>query len=281
MIVAYLTESYYTWAELFLKSWKITNDNNEKIYLNTRNLKIPQIKNLKDIYPNVIVENKILSVKELSKKHDMPENIITVSKNDCDGGKTTGKHRLWMNITADGDRIESLLEVIKKNRNTDEKYFIHMDIDVLFRGKIDDIKSKSIINDVGLIIRKERKVTDPSKLGVTASGKNKDSLIAIGCVCIGNTDNGQRFVEEWVKIVNSKPMKMRNHCKWGQYAILQAFINLKKEVGWKWFRLPYGEFNAGLVDKPHAKVWYFKKKNKKTSILKARQELKRLGGLKK
>ena len=67
MIVAYLTESYYTWAELFLKSWKITNDNNEKIYLNTRNLKIPQIKNLKDIYPNVIVENNIISVKELSK----------------------------------------------------------------------------------------------------------------------------------------------------------------------------------------------------------------------
>jgi len=276
MIVAYLTESYYDWAELFLKSWKLTNDNDEKIYLNTRNLNNKQIKNLKSIYSNVIIENKKLLVEDLSKKHNISENIIKISKNDCDAGKIAGKHRLWMNITADGDRIESLLNVIKNNRNTNEKYFIHMDIDSLFRGKINEIINGSIVNDVGLIIRKNREITDPAKLNIGIAGKNKDSLIAIGCVCIGNTDNGQKFVEEWVKIVNSKPMKSRNHLKWGQYAILQAFINLKNKKEWKWFRLPYGRFNAGLTDKKHATVWYFKKKNKKTTILKARSELKRM-----
>ncbi len=276
MIVAYLTESYYEWAIIFLKSWKLTNDNNEKIHLNTRNLINSQIKNLNNIYSNVIIENKKMTINELSKKHGIQENIINDSKRDCDSGKTRGKHRLWMNITADGDRVERLLDTIKQNRDS-EKYFIHIDIDMLFRGSIKEIIDNTINNDVGLIIRKgNRNIIDPSKLNVSTNGKNKDSLITIACVAIGSTDNGQRFVEEWVKIINSKPMKMRNHLKWGQYAILQAFVNLKNNENWKWFRIPYGNINANLSKGSHATVWYFKTKNKKASISKAKNELKRI-----
>jgi hypothetical protein len=272
MIVAYLTEDYYRWGELFLKSFKKHNGIDYPIRFNTRNLNRSQAKTLKSIYPLQLV-NKQLTIQGLSTKYNVPPEEIEESKKACAGIKS-GKYRMWMNITADDDRINSLLSTIKDNPK--EPSFVHMDVDFLFRGSIrDSILKKSEKHDVGLIVRKQRDQLDLSKVSLSDTGKNRDSIITIATVAIGNNGNGKKFVKEWVRWINKTPLKQRGGVKWGQFAIYKAFLRYQHDNSFNFWRIPYGEVNSNQSDGPHAKIWYFKGSNKGKEYQKAIQEFRK------
>lgn len=276
MIVAYLTEPYYKWAVLFLKSFKLFHGSDVKIHLNTRDLKTAQISTLKEIYTNIIIENRQISIKGLSKKHNISERTILESKNDCEGGKTKGKHRLWMNLTADDDRIVSLYSTILKNQK--ERMFLHTDIDMLFRGDIrKEILEDSANHDIGLILRHKQAKRDLNKIKLSKSilnSKRSDSIIAIGTVTITNNEKGKAFVKDWVDNIVNTPIKKKSNTKWGQYAILKSYIKFQDVCNF--WRFPVGYVNSKLIDSPSAKIWYFRKKRKNSFYPIAEKEFKRL-----
>ena len=274
MIVAYLTSGYFKWAELFLKSLKLSNGTKYPVFLNTRDLSPGQLHTLRTIYPNLEIDNRQLNVKALSKKHNIPAATILASRKACEGDKATGNHRLWMNITADGDRIVSLRDVI--NSHPTPKAFLHLDIDLLFRGSLDEVFNLGAKNNVGLICRKGGPPSNRIPLNsIVLNAKNSlDSIVIISAVSIQNTPEGKRFMDKWVSYVNSSPMSKRNHCKWGQFAAWKTFCDLQKELSF--FRFPVGCINDRFSPKAHAKMWYPKKKSKDDQYSQMMAEYRRL-----
>lgn len=274
MLVAYLTKSYLEWGKIFLKSYRLTNKTKEKITFNTRDLSPKEINSLKKLYTNLVVNNKKHNIEELSNKYKISQKKIIESKKDCDKGKIGGNHRLWMNITADDDRVNSLLETIKNN--PEEKSFIHTDIDMLFRGDVyKEIIAPSHLHDIGLIVRFKQNIRDLNKIKLSPKKEKKDSTIAIGTVAIKNSAPGIDFVEKWVHYINTTPMKNRDNIKWGQHAAYLAYLDCQT-LDYDFWRFPISCINASFSDSSEAKVWYFRKKNKNNWLEVAKKELERV-----
>lgn len=268
MIISYLTETYFDWGLLFVNSFSLFHPN-EKIYLSTRNLNKSQIKSLSSLSKNIHIDNKPLVIKELSKQYGIPEKKIEDSREGCNDPSKKKNHRLWMNITADGDRINSYLSAMENYKN--EKFYMLTDIDLLFRRNIDDVFQYIMKSgDVGLKLRAGKKGTMPKR--VNTEGKLKDALINISTVAIKNNSNGKTFIERWIKHVNGTPMKKKNGIKWGQYAICLTYNDLSDSM--KFYKFKQRVFSPYLHKE--APVWFFKTKKKKRDYQTAASELKRI-----
>jgi hypothetical protein len=266
MIAIYLTEAYLRWGLLFLRSLRLTNGIEIPVVLNTRGLNRYQVNELKDSYgPKLKIINKPMNMEALSKKHNIPMPMLEKSRASCEGQKDDGNtHRLWMNLTADGDRITSFKEVVHTYK--EQPCFLHMDIDLLFRGDISPIFDLGSVHDVGLIFRKGSRRDDGSRAPInqvpTSAKKNIDSIISIACVCIRNNENGLRFMDKWASYIEGKtPMINRNVYKWGQYAIWEAYKEYKEDIDF--FRFPTGMINTSFSQGDHARIWYPKTKKGK------------------
>lgn len=271
MIISYLTREYLDWGKIFLQSLNLVHPE-IKVHLNTRNLKSKEIEKLKELHENLVIDNKILTVKDLSEKHNIPTEEIEKSRKGCCFSDRKQNHRLFMNLIADGDRINSYLDTVKKYKN--EKVYLLTDIDLLFRKRIDHVFEKAEKHDVGMKLKAGKKEKElPGKLDL--SGENSDTLINISTVTINNNDKGLKFLETWVDYVNSIPMKDKGKVKWGQYAIACAFNECREEVNFFSFSKGLkGVFNSYLTEE--APVWFFKIKEKNKSLDQAKKELKTL-----
>lgn len=264
MIIAYLTEDYLDWAEIFLESLNLVHPE-IKVHLDTRNLNNKQEKKLEKLHKNLVINNKIWSIKDFSEQHNIPIKEVEESKKGCNEGPKKHNHRLWMNLTADGDRINNYLYTILAYEN--EKVYMLADIDILFRKRMDYIFEEAEKHDVGLKLRSKRKNGIPNKLNT--SGKNRDALINIGTLTITNSEKGLKFMRTWVDYINSVPIKKRSRLKWGQYAIACAFNDCMKDTDI--FRFQRGSFSPYLLE--NSPVWFFKSKKKEESFKKAKEEL--------
>jgi len=262
MIICYSTEDYYDWLPIFLKSFYHFNKNGTKIHINTRNLTEKQIGHIYDCYDNVVVENKTMTLNQLSKEHNIPVKTILESRNGCNS-KKKHDHRLWMNIIADGDRINSYYDTVLKY--PDEELYLLLDVDFLFRGNIDHVFEKILKYDVGIRIRKK---SFPKKINI--KNKRIDSIINIATVALNNNKNALHFLDRWIHHINKKPMIKRNHFKWGQYAIALAYNDCSNFNFYRYM----DEFDSSLGKK--STVWFFKTKRKQRDIKIAKNELQRI-----
>lgn len=269
IIVAYFTETYIKWADVFLGSLKKSNGEKYKVILNTRNLTQKQINYLKFLYKNIEINNEQLTLEKLSKRHNVPIEDLRESREDCNNPKRkTGKFRLWMNIIADDDRINAFYNIVR-NCKTDE-IFLQMDIDIMIRDNLIVMEKEAVKYDVGLSSRWRGNIYT---VNTNVPLDREDSMINIGVLTFKNNKNGIKFLKEWTDNINNIPVKNRKG-KWGQTAIFRAFRELK-DSGISYWRVGFQEdgkdaaWNTKLLTT-------FKTKNKNELYNKALEEIGKL-----
>lgn len=258
MIISYLTESYFKWAEIFLESYRIFNDEKMPILLNTRDLNGEQVKRLKKIYGNLEVDNMRLDLEKIARQYGVTKQELIDSRDDITGGKLSGKHRLWMDVTSVCDRTFSFVKYVHTYPSKAD-CFVHFDIDVLFRNDIGWIFDTAKLFDVGLIIR----------------GADVDPRIACGIVAINPNDRSLRFLEKWAREIAETPLYARIPLPYQQWACNKIFMGFRDYANF--WRIPYGpgksvDSKLGLM----ADIWTFKVKKKNESYIIAKLELERL-----
>lgn len=210
MITTYCTNNYYRWAELFLKSWKATNDNSEKICINTLNFNENRIQRLKGIYKNLIIVNENMNFKKIYTKLGMTRGQFEHSRHGIkEGFRDIGKNRSVINFFAVDKRVGSVSNTVNKYKK--EKYFIQCDIDILFRKPIEVLKMDY---DAGLRFKLDKKY--------------QCRKINIGFMFLKNNRKTVKLVNDWIDNVNSVPLNERNIKNpnkklWGQYTFYQAY----------------------------------------------------------
>lgn len=211
MITTYCTDNYYRYAELFLKSWKATNDNSEKICINTLNFNENQIKTLESIYENLIIVNEIMDFKEVYTKLDMTSEQFEKSRLGVrEGFRDVGKNRSVITFFAVDKRVGSIANTVNKYKE-EEDYFIQCDIDLLFRKPIEVLKMQY---DAGLRFKLHREY--------------ECRKINIGFMFLKNNEKTVKLVNDWIDIVksvplNKRPTKNANKKLWGQYTFYKAY----------------------------------------------------------
>jgi len=262
MITTYCTNNYYRWAELFLKSWKTTNDNSEKICINTLNFDESRIQKLKGMYENLIIANENMDFKEIYNNLGMTKEEFENSRHGVkEGFRDIGKNRSVVTFFASDKRINSVLRTI--NEHKEEKYFLQCDIDLLFRKPIEVIKMDY---DAGLRFKLHRQY--------------ECRKINIGFMFLKNNKKTVKLVNDWVDVVNSVPLHKRdiktlNSKLWGQYTFYQAYkMNKLKTfvISDSYFDNRYND--KSVVWSANKRMWKNKTRNKTNTyeFLKAEHE---------
>ena len=213
MITTFCTDNYYRWSELFLKSWKATNDNEEKIHISTLNFSNQQIENLMGLYDNLIISNEQMDFTEHREKLGMTEAEFEAARTGVkEGARNINKNRYVMNLFAVDKRVESIWRTV--NTYGDEPYYIQCDIDLLFRKSIHRVfPTWSLKMDAGLRYRGKQE-RDCKKIN-------------IGFMWLRNNVKTLKLVNDWYDVVNSIPNEERdiedpNKNMWGQWTFFLA-----------------------------------------------------------
>lgn len=259
MIITYCTDTYYRWAVLFLKSWKKTNDNSEKIYINTLNFNNKKINYLKSIYDNLTIKNKNMTFEKVCEQLNMSEEEFEDCRIKIREGDRTGINRHVISFFASDKRAESVCKTV--NEYKDEPYFIQCDIDLLFRKIIPLERWKLLHDDVGLRFKLERKF--------------ECRKINIGFMFLKNNKKIVRLINDWYNFTKLVPLEERtltdkNKIAWGQYTFYQAFL---KNTELKCFNISDSFFDNKYRNESH--IWSANKRiegNKTNTYLFLRSE---------
>lgn len=236
MIITTCTGSYYKWGELFLRSFKITNDNNIPIHINGVWLSDKQIEIFKSIYPKLTITNRRFTDKWIAKEYGVTVEDVERCKERISKGF---KHRcrFWMDFIVVDGRISWLVETMQDNK--DASWWLHLDIDMMFRFPIQPLIDDILNHDVVCRFRPNRTFTRPN-------GKEPPDSMKIAGGMVGmRKENGLRFAEKWLEMINSKTWQDYAKSKnlphglmgrgepWGQTALYYAYEYYKDEFTWK------------------------------------------------
>ncbi len=246
MIIAYCTDTYYRWAVLFLKSWKTTNNDSEKIYLGTLNLSDKQIDKLKSIYDNLIIENERMSFEKVYERLNISQEEFEKRRIEIREGHRGGINRHVISFFASDKRVENIWKAVNRYKN--ETYFIQCDIDLLFRKAIPLKKWKAKSHDAGLRFKLER-VFECRKIN-------------IGFMFLRNNEKTVKLINDWYGFIDSVPLEDRtltdkNKMAWGQYTFWQSYII---NPGLECFNISDSYFDNKYRDESH--IWSANKRIK-------------------
>jgi len=236
MIITCCTDTFFEWGILFLESFKLTNDNDIPIHINGVWLSENQIETFKSIYPSVTIDNKTFGEKWIAKKYGVTiEDVRRCRERISRGFKH--KCRFWMDFIVVDGRISWLLETMEKNK--DQPWWLHLDIDMMFRFSIQSLIDDILKHDVVCRFRPNQTFTRPN-------GKQPPDSMKIAGGMLGlRGENGIRFVKKWTEKIASKTW--RDYAKatgrkdglmgrgepWGQTALYYAYEHYKDEFTWK------------------------------------------------
>ena len=218
MIITQCTDTYVPWGKVFLESFKLTNGTDERIHINGVYLTDNHIKELKSIYPNLSIKNHSYKTNEIVKRFGVTESdfkrcksaIALGFKKDC---------RWWMDFIVVEERISQLLQTIDENR--DEEYWLHTDIDLMFRKTIEPLVSIIRDNDITCRFRPDKSFRKPKEPDVMVPEYMR---IAGGMVGLRGI-LGRNFVAEWKDQIFyklGKGIQGRGE-PWGQTALYYAY----------------------------------------------------------
>lgn len=217
MLISCLSNNYFDWSVLYLKSYKKIYGQNEKIWLNTFNLSKNQINKLYSLYDNLIINNTNIDIKKYADMLDISVKLFAELHEEVKNGKRGNLNRHIMNLFAVDLRIEKIYETIFKN--TDEEYFLQTDIDLLFRKPF--LFETLEEYDIAIKLNPHR---------------NRECCkMNIGFIWMKNNKKIHKLIKDWYYELKSVPWEKRNvkdYNKelWGQYSFYKAFEKNKKNL---------------------------------------------------
>lgn len=215
IIHAYLTDGFFPWAKLYLESFKFYNDNNYKVVLTTVGLDDSQVDELKNIYSNLIVENKNIDLDEVSKQLGITKDKLLKFKNQVETYHVNNKNKSWKMMFAAKDRLESIIDISKRYKN--EKYILHTDIDLYFRSDISELIENVRKNDVSIRLRLNSKLNRKTMIGIQGYNISNNDVI--------------NFLNRWHHhLTKISPNKWP--LGYGQTSCYYAYLDYKDKLNW-------------------------------------------------
>ena len=230
MLITCCTDTYFEWGELFLRSFKLTNDNNIPIHINGVRLTSDHIEKFKSIYPNITIVNRQYNDEDVAKKYGVTLDDVVKCRDAVSKGFKHGC-RWWMDFIVVDGRISWLHKTLLENKDRD--WWLHIDIDLMFRDTIQPLIDKMMKNDVVCRFRPDRTFVKKNNKKPT-----DDMKIAGGMVGLRG-EKGIDFVRKWVEFINSKTHKDFNEPNikgrnqgWGQTTLYYAYDHFKEAYNW-------------------------------------------------
>lgn len=213
LIQVFLTDGYYGYTEILIKSFKHFHGEDMPMVATTRNLTDKQILKLERLYKNIIVLNEQIDMKKLSERTGHTIKQLLKYKSDVENYKISPGHSniVWKQFIAVESRYRnSIVESFDYAR--DEKHMINIDADSIIKKPLDPIFEVVENNDVSFIFRLDRK-QDIRKIYGTLSGYR-----------IG--EKSRRFLKRWRHYIDKIPLKNKPQ-GYGQSSCYYAWKDLK------------------------------------------------------
>jgi hypothetical protein len=166
IIHSYLTDGFYAWAKIFLKSFKETNGVDLAIVLSTFNLNDKQVDELYKCYENLTVENSQYNIEEFSRISGVPTKTLLKYKDEIEKQCVNNKNKVWKLMVAGDKRVKTVRDIVSRNINGE--YVLHFDIDMYFRRDLTNLFNLVDESDVAIITRMKSK--ENRKLWITIQG---------------------------------------------------------------------------------------------------------------
>ena len=215
IIHSYLTDGFYGWAEIFLKSFFYHHGDEHKIFLSTRDLKNKQVNILRSLYPNIQIINKQLDINNISKRAKLPKEKILELKNNIENGAVNKNNFIWKQAISVEDRYRnSILEAMRYN--PDQDYLVHFDIDMYFRKNLEELFNIVKNNDISIKFRLNSKINRKVMGGL------------IGFKLSQQTD---RFMINWIKYIDRVPL-YEKPIGYGQTSFYYSYLDFKNKLDW-------------------------------------------------
>ena len=237
MLITCCTDTYYKWAELFLRSFKITNGTTMPIHINGVRLSQDQIKSLHAFYPNnLTIKNRQYDENLVAEKYGVTLEDVTRCREAISRG-FKDQCRWWMDFIVVDGRISWLYETLLENKDRD--WWLHIDIDLMFRKSIQPLVNQILTHDIVCRFRPNRSFIKrpPNK----PERETKDDMKIAGGMVGLRGEKGIKFVEQWVKEINSKTYKDfnpedgllgRGRQGWGQTTLYYAYKHFEDQFTW-------------------------------------------------
>lgn len=212
---SYLTDGFYPWAKVFIKSFRLHNGNDTKIVLTTRDLSDEQVRTLTDLEKNIEVRNSPLDLEHMSSLSGVPVKQLKVFKKQVEEKHVTPASVIWKQFISVEDRYRNSIKEIMDDYR-DEDFLIHSDIDMYVRGKLDPLFDLVRSNDISVRFRLD-------------SVENRKVLgNLIGFKLGGKCDE---FMDRWIYHIDAIPIKDKP-VGYGQTSFYYAYLDTKDIYSW-------------------------------------------------
>ena len=247
---AYFTDGFLPWARLFLESFGYHNGQTLPIKLDAINLNEAAIAELYKLYDNLEIFNREMDLKKLATTHNITYKKFLKQKKTIETLHITPDSKDWKLLVAGDLRVKAIYDMLNFFPEED---ILHFDIDTYFRGDISPVMDIVNSNDICVRFR-----LNHSKI-------NRKTLIAVQGY--KNNKNSRHFLEEWINIIESKPLK-RRPIGWGQTSHYKAYLKCKDLYRWSDVPIQYYSVRRW----PDDKVWGANTPEGKTINLKKYRE---------
>jgi len=215
IIHSYLTDGFFGWAKIFVRSFVHYHGDEHKIVLSTRDLTNTQIHQLKQIYPKVVVYNKFLNYEQIAKRARVSVERIKELKNHIENKAVTNNTFLWKQAISVEDRYKlSILETMRKNPK--EQYLVHFDIDMYFRDRLDPLFEIVMKNDISIKFRKKSRI---------------NRKVMGGLIGFKISPKTKHFMRRWVFHINRIPL-YNKPLGYGQTSFYYAYLEMENKLKW-------------------------------------------------
>lgn len=215
IIHSYLTDGFYGWAEIFVKSFRHHHGDDHKIILSTRDLNKHQIARLKTFYPKLQVNNKDLNLERIAKRAKISVEEIKKLKDHIENNAVTKKTFIWKQAISVEDRYKtSIIETMRHNPR--EKILVHFDIDMYFRDNLNELFDIIRKNDISIRFRKKSQMNRKVMGGLIGFRINRKT---------------NEFMKRWIYHINKLPLYQKP-LGYGQTSFYLAYLDLQKKLKW-------------------------------------------------
>lgn len=216
LIHTYFTDGYYQFGKIFIKSFKKLHGETNRLVVTTRDLSEIQITELKTIYSNIIILNKKINMKRISKLAKKDVKTLLKYKRDTELGRLSKKNIVWKQYISVEDRYrDSILEAIQYAEG--EKFMMHIDADSYIEKNLEPIFDVIMKNDISLLFRLHKAQLNRKIFG-----------------CLSGYKLGEKtfeFLECWKKYIDKIPL-YNKPVGYGQKTCYLAYKELQRNIEW-------------------------------------------------